>query len=127
MSQILEMCPSLLLQVNAEGDAPLKLLIQSTKTGEEERDSESGLRSEWEMLKMTNYENNTALHEAVRHGHFDVVKILTENGDPDFHHSANNLGETPLYLAAARARNSMVIQILERCTSAAHQVFSKLI
>ncbi|KAJ0080475.1 hypothetical protein Patl1_23088 [Pistacia atlantica] len=73
------------------------------------------------MLKMTNYENNTALDEAVQHDHFDVVKILTEKGDPDLHHSANNLGETPPYLAAARARNSMAIQILEECTSAAHE------
>ncbi|KAJ0096465.1 hypothetical protein Patl1_28038 [Pistacia atlantica] len=104
--KILEMCPSLLLQVNA-------------KTEEEEIDLEIGLKSEWETLQMTNYENNTALHEAVRHKRFHVVKILTEKGDPDFH----NLGETPLYLAAARGYkdDSMVIQILERCTSAAHE------
>ncbi|KAJ0100224.1 hypothetical protein Patl1_21620 [Pistacia atlantica] len=136
MTQILEMCPSLLLQVNAEGDAPLhvaanrgrstmvQLLIQHAKTEEEEKDLESGLKPEWEMLKMTNYENNTALHEAVRHESQDsvyVVEILTEEGDPDFHHSANNLGETPLYLAAARGHDRMVIQILERCTTAAHE------
>ncbi|KAJ0042649.1 hypothetical protein Pint_18936 [Pistacia integerrima] len=133
MTQILEMCPSLLLQVNAEGDAPLhvaakcghstivQLLIQRAKTEEEEIDLESGLKPEWEILKMTNNENNTALHEAVRQGSDDVVKILTEKGDPDFHHSANNLGETPLYLAAARGYDRMVIQILESCTTAAHE------
>ncbi|KAJ0039607.1 hypothetical protein Pint_27426 [Pistacia integerrima] len=110
VTKILEMCPSLLLQVNA-------------KTEEEEIDLESGLKPEWETLQMTNYENNTALHEAVRHKRFHVVKILTEKGDPDFHYSAHNLGETPLYLAAARGYkdDSMVIQILERCTSAAHE------
>ncbi|KAJ0100220.1 hypothetical protein Patl1_21624 [Pistacia atlantica] len=133
VTQILEMCPSLLLQVNAEGDAPLhvaakhgrattvQLLIQHAKAEEEKKDLESGLKSEWEMLKMTNYENNTALHKAVRHDSFDVVKILTEEGDPDFHYSANNFGETPLYLAAARANDDMVIQILYRCTTAAHE------
>ncbi|KAJ0100225.1 hypothetical protein Patl1_21623 [Pistacia atlantica] len=133
VTQILEMCHSLLLQVNAEGDAPLhvaarcghstivQLLIQRAKTEEEEIDLESGLKPEWEMLKMTNYENNTALHEAARQGSDDVVEILTEEGDPDFHYSANNLGETPLYLAAARGYNRIVIQILESCTTAAHE------
>ncbi|KAH9682258.1 ANK REP REGION domain-containing protein [Citrus sinensis] len=78
VEQILEMCPSLLLQVNAKGDAPLhvaakcghrsvvKALIEFAKGLPQ--DLESGVESTArQMLEMTNDEKNTALHEAVQH------------------------------------------------------------
>ncbi|KAB1226629.1 hypothetical protein CJ030_MR1G027488 [Morella rubra] len=46
-------------------------------------------------------EKNTALHEAVRFGHIEVVKLLIHE-DPGLSQFANNDGETPLYMAIAR-------------------------
>ncbi|GAY63533.1 hypothetical protein CUMW_226360 [Citrus unshiu] len=108
VEQILEMCPSLLLQVNAKG------LPQDLESG-----VESTAR---QMLGMTNDEKNTALHEAVQHGSLDVVKMLIK-ADPDVPYSANCRGETPLYMAAARGIYfyEMVAEISENCPSAAHE------
>ncbi|KAL5852867.1 hypothetical protein ACOSQ3_007985 [Xanthoceras sorbifolium] len=41
------------------------------------------------------------LHEAVQHDFYEVVIILSRE-DPDFLYPANNLGETPLYLAVQK-------------------------
>ncbi|KAK9179756.1 hypothetical protein WN943_028961 [Citrus x changshan-huyou] len=105
VEQILEMCPSLLLQVNAKGDAPLhvaakcghrsvvKALIEFAKGLPQ--DLESGVESTArQMLEMTNDEKNTALHEAVQHGSLDVVKMLIK-ADPDVPYSANSAHEGP--------------------------------
>ncbi|KAJ0013781.1 hypothetical protein Pint_21259 [Pistacia integerrima] len=80
----------------------------------------AGLNPVWEMLKMTNKEENAALHEAVQCGSLEVVKVLTREGDPEFSYSANSYGETPLYLAAARGSPEMVVAILGSCRAAAH-------
>ncbi|KAH9682288.1 ANK REP REGION domain-containing protein [Citrus sinensis] len=133
VEQILEMCPSLLLQVNAKGDAPLhvaakcghrsvvKALIEFAKGLPQ--DLESGVESTArQMLEMTNDEKNTALHEAVQHGSLDVVKMLIK-ADPDVPYSANCRGETPLYMTAAKGIYfyEMVAEISENCPSAAHE------
>ncbi|KAK9182726.1 hypothetical protein WN944_025872 [Citrus x changshan-huyou] len=132
VEQVLEMCPSLLLKVNAKGDAPLhaaakcghaavvEALIEFAKK-QPHQGLESGLESTaGYMLGMKNDEENTALHEAVQSGSLDVVKILLE-ADPAFLYSANGSGETPLYLAAARGHKKIVAEILGKCPSAAHE------
>ena len=132
VERILEMCPSLLLQVNAKGDAPLhaaakcghaavvEALIEFAKK-QPHQELESGLGSTARhMLGMKNDEEDTALHEAVQSGRFDVVKILL-GADPAFPYSANGSGETPLYLAAARGHKKISAEILQKCPLAAHE------
>ncbi|KAH9682254.1 ANK REP REGION domain-containing protein [Citrus sinensis] len=132
VERILEMCPSLLLQVNAKGDAPLhaaakcghaavvEALIEFAKK-QPHQELESGVGSTARhMLGMKNDEEDTALHEAVQSGRFDVVKILL-GADPAFPYSANGSGETPLYLAAARGHKKISAEILQKCPLAAHE------
>ncbi|XP_031260842.1 protein ACCELERATED CELL DEATH 6-like [Pistacia vera] len=132
VDQILTRCPSLSLQVNANGDTPLhvaakcgnstmvEVLFRHSKAQPGTSQS-GGLNPVWEMLKMTNKEENAALHEAVQYGSLEVVKVLTREGDPDFSYSANSYGETPLYLAAARGSPEMVVAILGSCRAVAHE------
>ena len=92
---------SLLLLPNLKGDTPLHLaareghwvvtqaLIQAAK----ELPSGSGIGVDKMILRMTNNENDTALHEAVRYNHPDVLKLLILE-DPDFIYGANFSGGT---------------------------------
>ncbi|ESR33735.1 hypothetical protein CICLE_v10004657mg [Citrus x clementina] len=131
--EILEKCPSLLLQVNAKGDTPLhvaakfghsdivRVLVERAKLLQHDNEElESGIRTVRHMIRMTNHEKNTALHEAVCHRNVDVVKILTKE-DPDYPYSANNDGKTPLYMAADYGSSDMVLALLENSTSASHE------
>lgn len=134
VKRILEMCPSLLVQVNAKGDAPLHLaakyghaavvdfLIEFAK--KQPKELESDVETVRHMLGMTNEDKNTALHEAVQHQHhrtsLDVVRMLMK-ADPDVPYSPNGSGETPLYMAAARGSRVIVAEILKSCPSAAHE------
>ncbi|KAM7488356.1 hypothetical protein LguiB_025840 [Lonicera macranthoides] len=90
-------------------------LIQCASTLD--RDLESGVApSAKEMLRMTNDDGDTALHEAVRNGDIDMVKILTGE-DPDFPYPCNKADETPLYLVAEKKLDKCVHEILKTCTS----------
>ncbi|KAJ9701375.1 hypothetical protein PVL29_006640 [Vitis rotundifolia] len=72
------------------------------------------------MLRKINNENDTALHEAVRYNHSDVVKLLILE-DPDFIYGANSSGGTPLYMAAERGFHELVQIIIDNThTSPAH-------
>jgi ankyrin repeat protein len=73
------------------------------------------------MLRMTNEEQDTALHEAARNRRSHVVEILTKE-DPEFSYSANVHGETPLYIPAAASRGveereKVIDEILTNCSS----------
>ncbi|KAL6312990.1 hypothetical protein AAG906_012401 [Vitis piasezkii] len=92
----------------------VKALIRAAKTVSE-RDSESGIEADKAMLRMTNNENDTALHEAVRYHHPEVVKLLIEE-DPEFTYGANLSGGTPLYMAAERGFRDLVKIIIENTT-----------
>ncbi|XP_031260851.1 protein ACCELERATED CELL DEATH 6-like [Pistacia vera] len=120
--EMLEKCPSLLLQVNANGDTPLhvaarhgystivEVLIECAKT--QPQDTESGLEYKQLMIRKSNNEGNSALHEAVSSDYVRVVEILTKE-DFEFSHFANNFGETPLFIAAERGCLLSLREILE--------------
>ncbi|KAL5799400.1 hypothetical protein ACOSQ4_032284 [Xanthoceras sorbifolium] len=73
------------------------------------------------MLRMTDDKGNTALHKAMRkHCCKDVVQILLRE-DPDFSYSANNCGETPLYIATETGFYEGVVLMLETCSSVNHE------
>jgi len=126
----LEMCPPLLQQANVKGETPLHI---AARYGHDDivdvlinycakplnQDLEGGIEAVKEMLKMMNKEKDTALHEAVRYNHLKVVKLLIEK-DPNFSYSANDTGETPLYIAAERGFKDVVIKILDKCKSPMH-------
>ncbi|RVW64540.1 Ankyrin repeat-containing protein [Vitis vinifera] len=125
---------SLLQHPNLKGDIPLhlaareghfevlKALLDAAKTLP--TDIETGLEADKLMLRMTNKEKDTALHEAVRYGYrhqYSLVKLLIEK-DPDYTYGANVSGGTPLYMAAERGFTRMVKMILEKVTKLAlHQ------
>ncbi|PON46734.1 Transmembrane protein [Parasponia andersonii] len=142
VEEILEICPELLMQPNANDDIPLhvaaryghehivKVLIDHAKALDHDRgnygldDLESGSNSSTtiyvgaakEMLRKTNKENDTSFHEAVRFGHLGVVRILIEE-DPDYLYADNGAGESPLYMAAERGYRDLVNEILLKCSS----------
>jgi hypothetical protein len=130
VEEILEMCSPLLWQANVKGETPLhiaaryghddivKVLIKYCAQTPHQ-DLEGGIEPVKEMLRMTNKEKDTALHEAVRFRHLKVVTLLIET-DPNFSYSANDAGETPLYIAAERGFEDVVIEILDECKSPMH-------
>ncbi|KAK9183148.1 hypothetical protein WN944_026297 [Citrus x changshan-huyou] len=133
IEEILKICPSLLLQVNAKGDTPLQVaakfghsdivsvLIKEAKSAQHgNEEPERGVEAARKMIRMANNEKNTALHEAVCHGNVQVVKILMKQ-DPDYSYSPNNFGKTPLYMAVEGRYSEMVIELLENCTSVSYE------
>nr|XP_023894218.1 ankyrin repeat-containing protein At5g02620-like [Quercus suber] len=132
VEEILKMCPPLLQQANAKGETPLHIaaryghaaiadvLIKRARERAPQEDLENGVNNAVQkMLEMTNNEKDTALHEAVRGNHLNVVERLIEEGK-DFSYSQNEAGETPLYIAVERGFKKMAFHILETCTSPAH-------
>ena len=124
------MCPSLLWQANVKGETPLhiaaryghaaivEVLIEHAKSPQ--HDLESGdNKTVKEMLETTNNEKDTALHEAIRNNHLEVVKLFVQEG-PKFSYSQNEAGETPLYIAIERNFEDVAFHILDNFTSPAH-------
>ncbi|KAK4856625.1 hypothetical protein QYF36_019445 [Acer negundo] len=130
--EILEMCPELLWKANKKGETLLhmaarhghddvaKFLLEECKKKPKQNnhDQELGIKDTRQMLQMINEARDTALHEAVRYNHLDVVKVLAEE-DRELPYDANAAGETPLYLAAERGYAEVLQEILRTCTSAA--------
>ncbi|XP_062113859.1 ankyrin repeat-containing protein At5g02620-like [Humulus lupulus] len=134
---IVEMCPPLLQQTNARGETPLLLaarygrhcivefLINRAKTLFEQDDLEkanAAVNNEVfkQIMRIPNQNKDTALHEAVRFNHLEVVRILTKE-DPHFPYSTNEDGETPLYLAVEGGLGYLGLadEILQNCPSPA--------
>ncbi|KAI9377749.1 hypothetical protein POPTR_019G107700v4 [Populus trichocarpa] len=129
VDKFLERCPPLLFQANKRGETPLhlearyghsnvvKVLIDRAKALP--ADPESGVTKAKMMLRMTNGERDTALHEAARNSRSHVVEILTKE-DPEFSYPANVHGETPLYIAVSslgQEREKVIDEILTNCIS----------
>ncbi|CAK9156959.1 unnamed protein product [Ilex paraguariensis] len=125
VTEILKMHPLLIRRVNSNGDSALHLaarngnyhvvqeLIRCAKSLDKE--VESGIGFDKVIQRMRNECGDTPLFDAVRHNHFDVVEFLAQE-DPKFSHTANNIGETPLYIAAEKGFDDSVAVILEKCT-----------
>ncbi|KAM7485284.1 hypothetical protein LguiA_001293 [Lonicera macranthoides] len=124
--EIFRNCSRLLLRVNSNHQTPLHIAARERHHGvvsalikcarKLDCDLESGVAPAKEMLRMTNDDGDTALHEAVRNGDVDMIKILTGE-DPDFLYPCNKADETPLYLAAEKKLDECVYEILKTCTS----------
>ncbi|KAK8648041.1 hypothetical protein V6N13_128803 [Hibiscus sabdariffa] len=131
IEQILNKCPSLLLQANTKGQTPLhvaaryatstvvRFLIQfQAKAGHGDLEQqESAVRR---MLRMTDLESNTALHIAVQYDRLEVVQELLEFEDPDFPYSINRKQESPLYIAARGGDVPLLDILSEKLKSVAH-------
>ncbi|KAK8509520.1 hypothetical protein V6N12_001525 [Hibiscus sabdariffa] len=134
VEQILNKCPALLLQANAQGQTPLhiaarygdsdvvRILIASRAkaSGEDIEQQETALEAVRRMLRKTDRESNTALHVAVQCGHPRVVGELLEFEDPGFSYPVNRSQETPLYIAARRGHRRSLSILLCKLNSAAH-------
>ncbi|KAE8022596.1 hypothetical protein FH972_008384 [Carpinus fangiana] len=131
VEEILHECPKLLQQANSKGETLLhiaaryghsdivEVLIKYRAPTLHDQDLEEGIEPVKEILEMLNDEKDTALHEAVRYNNIEIVKLLI-NKDPDFSYSANNAGETPLYIAAERGFEDVLFEILDKCKSPMH-------
>ncbi|KAF5745961.1 ankyrin repeat-containing protein [Tripterygium wilfordii] len=65
------------------------------------------------LFKMSNVDGNTALHEALIHGHHDKWVIDLINADPDVSFCVNKEGKSPLYLAAEAGYSECVKAMME--------------
>ncbi|XP_019183737.1 PREDICTED: receptor-interacting serine/threonine-protein kinase 4-like [Ipomoea nil] len=86
----------------------VSILIQKSK------DVESGTGATRRMIQMADNVTDTALHKAVRLGHLDVVKLLAE-ADTEFVYPANDVGETPIYIAAKSQFRDCLEELLQIC------------
>ncbi|XP_057990375.1 uncharacterized protein LOC131172858 [Hevea brasiliensis] len=97
----------------------VECLIDSIKNAQEDIERGAEASTSDQMLKTTSPDKDTALHEAVRNNHLEVVEILIRK-NPEFANIANAAGESPLYLAAVRENNIIASKILEICLSPAY-------
>ena len=65
---------------------------------------------------MGNLEKDTALHDVVRNGHFDIVELLIRE-HPRLTSLTNNAGESPLFLAVDRVFYKIALHILEEAVN----------
>ncbi|XP_021623387.1 ankyrin repeat-containing protein ITN1 isoform X3 [Manihot esculenta] len=70
-------------------------------------------------------DRNTALHEAARKGHFEVVVSLIQK-DPDLAMLTNNAGESPLFLAVDKMHFRIASYILETVPGCSFQGRNKM-
>ncbi|KAK2641602.1 hypothetical protein Ddye_023365 [Dipteronia dyeriana] len=130
--EMLGMCPDLLWKANKKGETLLHmaarhghanvakfLLLECQKIPYKNQydDQEHGITPTRRMLRKTSQDaKDTALHEAVRYHHLDVVRLFTE-ADRELTYEANAVGETPLYLTAERGYTELLEEILSNCSS----------
>ena len=64
------------------------------------------------LLQAQNVEQNTALHLAVKHGHYDIVDLLITK-EPGLTSITNKAGESPLFQAVDRGFFEIALRILD--------------
>ncbi|XP_030958764.1 ankyrin repeat-containing protein ITN1-like [Quercus lobata] len=64
------------------------------------------------LLRKQNLERNTALHEAIRYDHYNIVELLIQK-DPRLTSITNNAGESPLFLAVDRRFYKIALHIID--------------
>ncbi|CAK9136679.1 unnamed protein product [Ilex paraguariensis] len=126
VQKILSVHPLLLRRVNSSGKSAFHLAaknghydvvleLASCATLLDASELESGVGAVKEMLRLTNEDEETALHEDVRYNRFDIVDFLTKE-DPEYLYATNNDGETPLYVPEG-GFHEFVEVILKTCKS----------
>ncbi|KAF8391777.1 hypothetical protein HHK36_022011 [Tetracentron sinense] len=124
IKEVCDKCPSLLVMPNSKGDTALHIaarighlsivtyLVVKSFSVSTSIDVEQGGNQINNRLRIQNKGNNTVLHEALRYGHSEVVKELTE-WDPELWCVLNEAGESPLYLAAKGGLTEIVGKVLQ--------------
>ncbi|KAF8369839.1 hypothetical protein HHK36_032138 [Tetracentron sinense] len=119
-----EQCESLLAMTNSKGDTALhiaaraghhsiiKFLVEKSLSVSTSLDAEQGGNQTINILRIQNEGNNTVLHEALRYRHEEVVVELTE-WDDELWSIVNEVGESPLYLAAKGGLTEIVRKVLQ--------------
>lgn len=126
------LCPSLFDKTNSKRETPLQV---AAKVGcselvdfaidharrayadvESQEGHDGGLKK---LLRMVNLEGDSALHLAVRNGHYSVVKSLVE-ADAGLLDCANCAGESPFYIATAKGYGVIAELILSHSETCFH-------
>ncbi|KAJ8533559.1 hypothetical protein K7X08_006883 [Anisodus acutangulus] len=84
-----------------------------------ELEVEGGIEACEELLRITNNDGYMGLHEAVRHEHHNIVKLLVRE-DVDFYYPPNNAGKTPLYLAVEEGDEDSASLIMNNSNSSSY-------
>lgn len=115
VGKVLKITPGLLCYKNNKNETALHI---AANIGQSEVVSEllSIGGGETTLVRMTDYNGDTALHNAVRGGHLEIVKMLVRLlVDPKLDFPANDDRETPLYLAAESGFHDALIEIMNVC------------
>ena len=64
------------------------------------------------ILRMKNKKKDTAMHEAARSNSVEVVNAILEKEVPGFSYSANDFGESPLYLVVYHGNTGVAIMAI---------------
>ncbi|KAG7580674.1 Ankyrin repeat [Arabidopsis suecica] len=129
---ILNLCPSLLLGENNNGDTPLhvaatvgsfevsELFVNSANQVTSDVENRGLTDTRKQLLRSTNKQNDTALNVALKNGHVHVAKFFVEEDTGLLMAMANSNIVSPLYLAIERglfniADNNLEISPLVSC------------
>ncbi|KAM7462916.1 hypothetical protein LguiA_031037 [Lonicera macranthoides] len=133
MQAILTAYPSLISEVNLNRDSALHFAAMGGHTGIVhalidcakmlDQDIETGIRDKrLHLLRCKNRNDDTALHEATRYNHIQVVSTLLEEDDYSTDEYRNRWRETLLYPAARRGFHDLVDVIVKACRYPAYGV-----
>ncbi|MCL7045549.1 hypothetical protein MKW94_004326, partial [Papaver nudicaule] len=130
LEEIFNICPSLLIKQNSEGDTALHIasrlkldnVVRKLIDWAGNSASDGELTKLQQLVRMTNKKNDSALHETLQcvDSRSNLVLPLLIDADPGFDYLANDAGETPLYLAVRYAPFSEIKYILDKSPSQAH-------
>ena len=104
MEKVLDSKPSLLYMKNRKGNIALHIVaslghIEMTRflIAHAKVKHDQDVEVNMELLSMENHEKNTALQEAIRNYHCEILELLIRE-DPGLTLFTNNVGESPLFL-----------------------------